>query len=144
MSKFDSLNDTFNTDDGVEVDAIIKAEDTELQKSQTRAENVEKDYDYTRGNLYSLIEKGQEAINGIMEVAGETASPRAYEVAGQLIKSVADTTDKLADLHKKVKDIEADNPKTQNTVTNNALFVGSTSELSKMLKDGMLNNNSSE
>ena len=144
MSKFDSLNDTFNTDDGVEVDAIVKAEDTELQKSQTRAENVEKDYDYTRGNLYSLIEKGQEAINGIMEVAGETASPRAYEVAGQLIKSVADTTDKLADLHKKVKDIEADNPKTQSTVTNNALFVGSTSELSKMLKDGMLNNNSSE
>ena len=144
MSKFDSLNDTFNTDDGVEMDAIVKAEKTELQKSQTRAENVEKDYDYTRGNLYSLIEKGQEAINGIMEVAGETASPRAYEVAGQLIKSVADTTDKLADLHKKVKDIEADNPKTQNTVTNNALFVGSTSELSKMLKDGMLNNNSSE
>ena len=144
MSKFDSLNDTFNTDDGVEVDAIVKAEDTEIQKSQTRAEYVEKDYDYTRGNLYSLIEKGQEAITGIMEVAGETASPRAYEVAGQLIKSVADTTDKLADLHKKVKDIEADNPKTQNTVTNNALFVGSTSELSKMLKDGMLNNNSSE
>ena len=144
MSKFDSLNDTFNTDDSVEVDAIVKAEDTEIQKNQTRAENVDKDYDYTRGNLYSLIEKGQEAINGIMEVAGETASPRAYEVAGQLIKSVADTTDKLADLHKKVKDIEADNPKTQNTVTNNALFVGSTTELSKMLKDGMLNNNSSE
>ena len=144
MSKFDSLNDTFNTDDSVEVDAIVKAEDTEIQKSQTRAENVDKDYDYTRGNLYSLIEKGQEAINGIMEVAGETASPRAYEVAGQLIKSVADTTDKLADLHKKVKDIEADNPKTQNTVTNNELFVGSTTELSKMLKDGMLNNNSSE
>ena len=143
-NSYDSLNDTFNTDDSVEVDAIVKAEDTEIQKSQTRAENVEKDYDYTRGNLYSLIEKGQEAINGIMEVAGETASPRAYEVAGQLIKSVADTTDKLADLHKKVKDIEADNPKTQNTVTNNALFVGSTSELSKMLKDGMLNNNSSE
>ena len=143
-NKFDSLNDTFNTDDGVEVDAIVKAENSELQKSQTRAENVEKDYDYTRGNLYSLIEKGQEAINGIMEVAGETASPRAYEVAGQLIKSVADTTDKLADLHKKVKDIEADNPKTQSNVTNNALFVGSTSELSKMLKDGMLNNNSSE
>ena len=110
----------------------------------TKVDEVKKDYDYTRGNLYSLIEKGQEAINGIMEVAGETASPRAYEVAGQLIKSVADTTDKLADLHKKVKEIEEDNPKTQNTVTNNALFVGSTSELSKMLKDGLLNNNSSE
>ena len=144
MSKFDSLNDTFNTDDGVEVDAIVKAEDTDIQKEQTRENDVNKDYDYTRGNLYSLIEKGQEAINGIMEVAGETASPRAYEVAGQLIKSVADTTDKLADLHKKVKDIEEDNPKKQSTVTNNALFVGSTSELSKMLKDGLLNNNSSE
>ena len=135
---YDSLNDTFNTDESVEVDAIVKADEV------TKVDEVKKDYDYTRGNLYSLIEKGQEAINGIMEVAGETASPRAYEVAGQLIKSVADTTDKLADLHKKVKDIEEDNPKKQSTVTNNALFVGSTSELSKMLKDGMLNNNSSE
>jgi len=135
---YDSLNDTFNTDDSVEVDAIVKTEGV------IKPNDVNKDYDYTRGNLYSLIEKGQEAINGIMEVAGETASPRAYEVAGQLIKSVADTTDKLADLHKKVKDIEEDNPKKQSTVTNNALFVGSTSELSKMLKDGLLNNNSSE
>ena len=135
---YDSLNDTFNTDDNVEVDAIVKAEEV------IKPNDVSKDYDYTRGNLYSLIEKGQEAINGIMEVAGETASPRAYEVAGQLIKSVADTTDKLADLHKKVKDIEEDNSKKQSTVTNNALFVGSTSELSKMLKDGLLNNNSSE
>ena len=134
---YDSLNDAFNTDGSVEVDAV-KADEV------TKVDEVKKDYDYTRGNLYSLIEKGQEAINGIMEVAGETASPRAYEVAGQLIKSVADTTDKLADLHKKVKDIEADNPKTQNTVTNNALFVGSTSELSKMLKDGILNSNNSE
>ena len=137
---YDSLNDTFNTDGSVEVDAIVKQEKDEI----TKVDEVKKDYDYTRGNLYSLIEKGQEAINGIMEVAGETASPRAYEVAGQLIKSVADTTDKLADLHKKVKDIEEDNPKKQSTVTNNALFVGSTSELSKMLKDGLLNNNSSE
>ena len=135
---YDSLNDTFNTDGSGEVDAIVKADEV------TKVDEVKKDYDYTRGNLYSLIEKCQEAINGIMEVAGETASPRAYEVAGQLIKSVADTTDKLADLHKKVKDIEEDNPKNQSTVTNNALFVGSTSELSKMLKDGMLNNNSSE
>ena len=135
---YDSLNDAFNTDGSVEVDAIVKADEA------PKVDEVKKDYDYTRGNLYSLIEKGQEAINGIMEVAGETASPRAYEVAGQLIKSVADTTDKLADLHKKVKDIEEDNPKKQSSVTNNALFVGSTSELSKMLKDGLLNNNSSE
>ena len=141
-NSYDSLNDTFNTDP-VDDTAIVKEEKRKNQ-IQKLTDDVSKDYDYTRGNLYSLIEKGQEAINGIMEVAGETASPRAYEVAGQLIKSVADTTDKLADLHKKVKEIEEDNPKTQNTVTNNALFVGSTSELSKMLKDGILNSNNSE
>ena len=103
--------------------------------------DIQKDYEYTRANLYSLIEKGQEAINGIMELAGEGGSPRAYEVAGQLIKSVADTTDKLADLQKKIKDLEEDGNKTPNSVTNNAVFVGSTSELQKMLKQGFLNNN---
>tara|TARA_A100001234_G_C12584430_1_gene367606 strand:- start:77 stop:472 length:396 start_codon:yes stop_codon:yes gene_type:complete len=103
-------------------------------------QDIQKDYEYTRANLYSLIEKGQEAINGIMELAGEGGSPRAYEVAGQLIKSVADTTDKLADLQKKIKDLEEDSKKTTNNVTNNAVFVGSTSELQKMLKQGFLNN----
>jgi hypothetical protein len=103
--------------------------------------DIQKDYEYTRANLYSLIEKGQEAINGIMELAGEGGSPRAYEVAGQLIKSVADTTDKLADLQKKIKDLEEDGKKTTSNVTNNAVFVGSTSELQKMLKQGFLNNN---
>ena len=108
-------------------------------------DDITKDYEYTRASLYSLIEKGQEAINGIMELAGESASPRAYEVAGQLIKSVADTTDKLADLQKKLKDLEENNSsKSPNSVTNNALFVGSTSELSKLLKQGFLNNNESE
>ena len=141
-NSYDSLNDTFNTD-AVESTEIVK-EQKRKEQIQKLTDDVSKDYDYTRGNLYSLIEKGQEAINGIMEVAGETASPRAYEVAGQLIKSVADTTDKLADLHKKLKEIDEDNPKQQNTVTNNALFVGSTSELSKMIKDGLLNNNNSE
>ena len=140
-TNFDDIEKSLN----VETSIVKKDNDKpELPNVVLKKDDIKKDYSYTRGNLYSLIEKGQEAINGIMEVAGETASPRAYEVAGQLIKSVADTTDKLADLHKKVKDIEADNPKTQNTVTNNALFVGSTSELSKMLKDGLLNNNSSE
>ena len=104
-------------------------------------QDIQKDYEYTRANLYSLIEKGQEAINGIMELAGEGGSPRAYEVAGQLIKSVADTTDKLADLQKKIKDLEDDGKKTTSNVTNNAVFVGSTSELQKMLKQGFLNNN---
>ena len=126
--------------------SIVKPDNvkSELPNVVLKKNDVEKDYKYTRGQLYSLIEKGQEAINGIMEVAGESASPRAYEVAGQLIKSVADSTDKLMDLQKKMKDIDEEGTKTQNNVTNNALFVGSTSELSKLLKQGILNNNDSE
>ena len=136
MSSFDSIDEALNIES--EIVPTPKGEKNELKK--VNGVDVDKDYDYTRGNLYSLIEKGQEAINGIMEVAGETASPRAYEVAGQLIKSVADTTDKLVDLQKKVKDVNEDEGKTNNNVTNNALFVGSTSELSKLIKQGFLNN----
>ena len=127
--------------------SIVEAESVEIKKPPIPAQktDITKDYEYTRANLYSLIEKGQEAINGIMELAGESASPRAYEVAGQLIKSVADTTDKLADLQKKLKDLEDESTKqTTNNVTNNPLFVGSTTELSKLLKQGFLNNNKSE
>ena len=121
--------------------SIVESKPMKPVPPKVEKDDIKKDYEYTRANLYSLIEKGQEAINGIMELAGESASPRAYEVAGQLIKSVADTTDKLADLQKKVKDLEEDNTKKgPNNVTNNALFVGSTSELSKLLKQGFLNN----
>ena len=135
-TNFNSIEKSLN----VETSIVKKDNDKpELPNVVLKKDDVEKDYRYTRGQLYSLIEKGQEAINGIMEVAGESASPRAYEVAGQLIKSVADSTDKLMDLQKKLKDVNEDSPKTNN-VTNNALFVGSTSELSKMLKKGFLNN----
>jgi len=133
--KYNGLDEALNTESN-----IIETSATEIQVSKQRSDDIQKDYEYTRANLYSLIEKGQEAINGIMELAGEGASPRAYEVAGQLIKSVADTTDKLIDLQKKVKDVEEDTIKTTNNVTNNAVFVGSTSELQKMLKQGFLNN----
>ena len=136
-TNFNSIEKSLN----VETSIVKKDEKTELPNVVLKKNDIEKDYKYTRGQLYSLIEKGQEAINGIMEVAGESASPRAYEVAGQLIKSVADSTDKLIDLQKKMKDIDEESTKTQNNVTNNALFVGSTSELSKLLKQGILNNN---
>lgn len=130
--KFDSLNDTFNVEG-----TIVSSEKEEIvekiEKTSSANEDVKKDYEYTRGNLYSLIEKGQEAINGILELAQESEMPRAYEVAGQLIKNVADATDKLMDLQKKLKDIEQDSPKGPTTV-NNALFVGSTAELAKLLK----------
>ena len=96
--------------------------------------DITKDYEYTRGNLYSIIEKGQEAINGILELAQESEMPRAYEVAGQLIKSVSDATDKLMDLQKKLKDVEEETQQKGPSTVNNALFVGSTAELQKMLK----------
>ena len=97
------------------------------------SEDREKDYEYTRGQLYSLIDKGAEAVNGALEVAQESGHPRAFEVATNAMKQVADMTDKLADLHKKMKDLDEEK-KGPTKVTNNAMFVGSTSELQKMLK----------
>ena len=136
-NNYEGLDKSFNVESSiVEVDQVKN----DLNITSLKPDDIKKDYEYTRANLYSLIEKGQEAINGIMELAGEGGSPRAYEVAGQLIKSVADTTDKLIDLQKKLKDVEEDNTKISNNVTNNAVFVGSTSELSKLLKQGFLNN----
>ena len=136
MENYESIDKALNIS---EPDVVPIKKESPKKDDRVKINEIEKDYEYTRANLYSIIEKGQEAINGIMEVAGESASPRAYEVAGQLIKSVADTTDKLMDLQKKIKDVNEDSPKTNN-VTNNALFVGSTCELSKMLKKGFLNN----
>ena len=134
-NNYDSIDKALNTESDI---VEIKPQQKDLVKSNDV--DIDKDYEYSRANLYSLIEKGQEAINGIMEVAEEGGSPRAYEVAGQLIKSVADTTDKLIDLQKKLKEVQEDSKKTTNNVTNNAVFVGSTSELQKMLKQGFLNN----
>jgi hypothetical protein len=143
MANYDPIDEALNTSStAIEVSTTPEGGCLRRKDQLEDVTDVNKDYDYTRANLYSLIEKGQETLNGIMELAGESASPRAYEVAGQIIKSVADTTDKLMDLQKKVKEVEEENTKTQNTVTNNALFVGSTTDLSKMLKDGFLNNNS--
>ena len=125
-NNYDSLDASLNIESSiVEVEKVKE----DLNITPLKSEDIKKDYEYTRANLYSLIEKGQEAINGIMELAGEGGSPRAYEVAGQLIKSVGDVTDKLIDLQKKLKEVEDDSAKTTNNVTNNAVFVGSTSEL---------------
>ena len=95
--------------------------------------DVDNDYKYSRENYYNLIERGQDAIQGILDIANESQHPRAYEVAGNLIKQVADTVDKLQDLNKKLKDLK-ELPKTANANIKNALFVGSTAELQKMLK----------
>ena len=95
--------------------------------------DVDNDYKYSRENYYNLIERGQEAIEGILDIAREGQHPRAYEVAGQLIGQVGQTVDKLQDLQKKLKDLK-ELPKTANQNIKNALFVGSTAELQKMLK----------
>jgi len=131
--KFDSLNETFNVESEI---VPIKSEkiSENIEKISSSSEHVRKDYEYTRGNLYSLIEKGQEAINGILELAQESEMPRAYEVAGQLIKNVADATDKLMDLQKKLKEVEEEKIGKGPTTVNNALFVGSTADLAKFLK----------
>ena len=134
----DKMKTYSGIEDALDVEtSIVPKEKTEIVKPAL-GDQIVKDYEYTRGNLYSLIEKGQEAVDGILEVAQESESARSYEVAGQLIKHVADTADKLMDLQKKVKDIEEVDTKANTTnVTNNALFVGSTAELQKMLKQTM-------
>ena len=145
MSSYDPIDETFNTTSSIEV-SNTPENGCITRKDSTKniTDDVEKDYEYTRANLYSLIEKGQESLNGIMELAGESASPRAYEVAGQIIKSVADTTDKLMELQKKVKEVDEEKTKTTNNVTNNAVFVGSTSDLSKMIKQEFLNSSNKD
>ena len=118
-------------DDILDISQDIKQK-TEVVKIPERAENIETDYRYAHENLYNLVERGQDAIDGILDLSRETESPRAYEVAGQLIKTVSDTAEKLIDIQKKLKDLEKENEsvKTQH----NHLYVGSTSELQKFLK----------
>lgn len=116
----------------IEAEVLDEPKPVKVQREDD-AEDKIKDYEYTRGELYSLISKGQEAVQGALEVAQESGHPRAYEVAVNAMKQVADMTDKLVDLQKKMKDLDAENKKVTN-VTNNAMFVGSTTELQKMLK----------
>ena len=128
--QFDELNDEFNVSADVVQPEVVKEK---MEKVKESVDDVKKDYEYTRGNLYSIIEKGQEALNGIVELAQESKMPRAYEVAGQLIKNVADATDKLMKLQKELKDVNEESTKGPTNVTN-ALFVGSTADLAKLLK----------
>ena len=95
---------------------------------------MDNDYKYGRETLYGLVERGQDAIDGILDLCKETEHPRAYEVAGQLIKTVGDTAEKLLDLQKKIKDLEKDDEDKKIGTQHNHLYVGSTSELQKFLK----------
>ena len=131
--KFDQLDDAFNVATEV-VTETLPAKVERQKPDRLTKDDIDKDYEYTRGNLYSIIEKGQEAINGILELAQESEMPRAYEVAGQLIKSVSDATDKLMDLQKKLKDVEEEKVAKGPSNVTNALFVGSTADLAKLIK----------
>jgi len=133
MADFTELEKTFDV--ASEVVADVKKVGIQKPPLDRDKTDIRNDYEYTRGNLYSIIEKGQEAINGILELAQESEMPRAYEVAGQLVKSVSDATDKLMDLQKKLKEVEEETVQKGPSTVNNALFVGSTNELAKMLKD---------
>ena len=136
---FSGLNDAFGTEPSELQKHVEKTK--ELKKSETA--DVQQDYEMSRAQLHSLVMKGQEAVDGILDVARASDHPRAYEVAGQLIKHVADTTDKLIDLQGKMKELDKEDKKGPSTV-NNALFVGSTAELQKLLKQQKDINNKTE
>ena len=132
-----NLDDAFNIENSIvpEIEETLENGCAPRKEQLTKVnDDITKDYEYTRGNLYSIIEKGQEAINGILELAQDSEMPRAYEVAGQLIKSVSDATDKLMDLQKKLKDVNEESSSKGPTNVTNALFVGSTADLSKLIK----------
>ena len=135
MSK---LEDNVNEILGIEKKNEVSITDFEQpaivpKKIDEKKSDIDNDYVHSRDNYYNLIDKGNQAIEGILDIAKEGQHPRAYEVAGQLIGQVAQVTDKLQDLQKKLKDLK-ELPKTANTNIKNALFVGSTHELQKMLR----------
>jgi len=125
----DKIDDQLNN--LLDISTDIKKE-TELVPLPSRVQNIETDYKYARENLYNLVERGQDAIDGILELSKETEHPRAYEVAGQLIKTVGETAEKLIDLQNKLKKLEGEEQKVG--TQHNHLYVGSTSELQKFLK----------
>ena len=138
MSTFDSLNDTFDI-----VPTEVEAKPVKVKPVPTKGEDREKDYEYTRSNLYSLTEKMQEALDGALEVAQQSDHPRAYEVVFNGAKNAADVVEKLNDLHKKMKDMEIEEVKVQqnnSTTTNNVFMSGSTADLMKMLKESQKEN----
>jgi hypothetical protein len=137
--KFDEINDALDIEVSSMTEITVEKKNSIIKKdSVNSAVDIDSDYEYTRGQLYSLIEKGQEAIDSILEVAQQSDHPRAYEVAGQLIKNVGDVTDKLLDLQQKMKKIKEEEIKGPKNVTNNnTMFIGSTAELQKLLKQNL-------
>ena len=130
----DVLDETLGVLDPVEQE--LKGANTKVivKRPSDKLEDVDADYKYQRENFYNLVERGQDAIEGILEIAKESEHPRTYEVAGNLIKQVAEVTEKLGELQEKMKRLK-EVPNTAPKNVTNALFVGSTAELQKVLKD---------
>ena len=128
----DGLDKAFDIVESIE-DVTPKPDVKKPPKKVEAIDQVQDDYEYARGNLYALVDKGQEAVNGALDLAMSSDHPRAYEVAGQLIKHVGDVADKLMALQKDKKAVKEESAK--KVVTNNSLFVGSTADLQKMLKN---------
>ena len=128
---YDGLNDAF----GNEPSELAKhVESVKPKLKKTDSPDIQQDYEMSRAQLHNLVMKGQEAVDCILEVAQASDHPRAYEVAGQLIKNVGDVADKLIDLQKKMKDLDEDEKKNSPSTVNNTMFIGSTADLQKMLK----------
>ena len=142
MSSKSKLDETLGIVDKLVIDElidngkseIIEARDPVMMGANELNGDIDNDYEYQRRNFYNLVERGTDAVEGILELAKESEHPRAYEVAGNLIKQVADVTEKLGDLQEKMKKLKEVPDSAPKNVTN-ALFVGSTAELQKMLKD---------
>ena len=132
MSKVDERIDELLDIQG-EIVEVEKRLPTLAKGNYTKEEEQSSDYKYSREVFYGLVERGQDAIEGILDIARESEHPRLYEVAGQLIKTVSETTEKLIDLQAKMKELDRDNTM-PNKVQNN-LFVGSSTELQRLLKD---------
>ena len=131
MNEFEkSMEQTFD----IEVSKSEPIQEFKHAKEKSNINDKEKDYEYVRGSLYDLIEKGQEAVNGALELAQESGHPRAYEVAGNLIKQTTEMAEKLTDLHRKMKDLNDEGSGPKSVTNNNSMFIGSTSDLQKMLK----------
>jgi len=137
MSKYDGIDKALDVEASIVPDSAPLAKKKQLRDAIDKTD-IDRDYEYSRGQLYSIIEKGQETLDGVMELAQETNSPRAYEVAGQLIKNVSDAADKLLKLQKELKELNAEEKSSTTNITNNALIVGTTAELQKLIKQGLL------
>ena len=130
MANFDGLDKVFGSEPS-ELQKHVESVKPTLKKSEQL--DIKQDYEMSRAQLHNLVMKGQEAVDGILDVARASDHPRAYEVAGQLIKSVGDVADKLIDLQCKMKELDKEDKKGPTNVTN-AMFVGSTADLQKLLK----------